>query len=86
MAATAVLDAAGLLDDPQLRHRGFFVDIDHPEIGVTASAGIPVRFSETQLHYGSAPLLGGNNREVFTEIVGLEGAEFERLIAEDVIV
>jgi crotonobetainyl-CoA:carnitine CoA-transferase CaiB-like acyl-CoA transferase len=86
VAATAVLDAAGLLDDPQLRHRGFFVDIDHPEIGVTASAGIPVRFSETQLHYGSAPLLGQHNREVLTGLVGLEAEEFEQLVRDSVIV
>ncbi|MDE2694987.1 MAG: CoA transferase, partial [Chloroflexota bacterium] len=86
VAATPVLDGPDLVDDPQLRHRGFFVDIDHPEVGVTASAGIPLWFSETQLHYGSAPLLGEHNREVFTDLVGLEPEEFERLVRDSVIV
>ena len=85
VAATAVLDGFGLLDDPQLQYRGFFVDIDHPEVGVTASAGIPLRYSETQLHYGSTPLLGQHNREVFTDLVGLEPAEIDQLVDEQVI-
>ncbi len=86
VAATPVLDGPELVQDPQLRHRGFFVDIDHPEVGVTASAGIPLWFNETQLHYGSAPLLGEHNREVFTDLVGLEPEEFERLVRDSVIV
>ncbi|MYE32797.1 MAG: CoA transferase [Chloroflexi bacterium] len=85
VAATAVLDGFGLLEDPQLRYRGFFVDIDHPEVGVTASAGIPLRYSETQLHYGSTPLLGQHNREVFTDLVGLEPAEIDQLVEEQVL-
>ena len=86
IASTPVLNGPQLVDDPQLRHRGFFVDIDHPEIGVKASAGIPLRFSETQLHYGSAPLLGEHNREVFTELVGVPPEEFEQLVQDSVIV
>ena len=86
IASTPVLNGPQLVDDPQLRHRGFFVDIDHPEVGVKASAGIPLRFSETQLHYGSAPLLGEHNREVFTELVGVPPEEFEQLVRDSVIV
>ena len=86
VAATAVLDSFALLDDPQLRHRGFFVDIDHPDVGVTASAGIPLRYGETRLRYGSAPLLGQHNREVFTGLVGVDAEEFERLVRDSVIV
>ncbi|MCY4615297.1 MAG: CoA transferase [Chloroflexi bacterium] len=85
VAATAVLDAFELLDDPQLRHRGFFVDIDHAELGVTASAGIPLRYSDTQLRYLPTPLLGQHNREVFTELVGVEPEEFEQLVRDSVI-
>ena len=69
-----------------MRHRGFFVDIDHPEVGVKASAGIPLRYSDTQLHYGPAPMLGQHNREVFTDLVGMEPEEFDRLIRDSVIV
>ncbi len=86
IASTPVLNGPALVDDPQLRHRGFLVDIDHPEVGVKASAGIPLRYSETQLHYGSAPLLGEHNREVFTGLVGVEPEEFEQLIRDSVIV
>ena len=86
VAATPVLDGPELVDDPQLRHRGFFVDIDHPEVGVKASAGIPLRFGDTRLHYDSAPLLGEHNREVFTDLVGVEPEEFERLVRDSVIV
>ncbi len=85
VAATAVLDAFELLEDPQLQHRGFFVDIDHAELGVTASAGIPLRYSETQLRYLPTPLLGQHNREVFTDLVGVEPEEFEQLVRDSVI-
>lgn len=86
VAAAAVLDAAALLRDPQLRHRGFFVEIDHLELGPRISAGIPARFSELELDYGPTPLLGQHNREVFTGLLGLPDDEFERLVRDSVIV
>ena len=85
IASTPALNGPALVEDPQLRHRGFFVDTDHPEVGVKASAGIPLRFSETQLQYTAAPMLGQHNREVFTDLVGMEPEEFERLIRDSVI-
>ena len=59
IAAVAVLDGPELVEDPQLRHRGFLVDIDHPEVGVTASAGIPLhsarRGSTTEIRAAARP-------------------------------
>jgi crotonobetainyl-CoA:carnitine CoA-transferase CaiB-like acyl-CoA transferase len=86
IAATPVLDGPTLFEDPQLRHRGFFVDIDHPVLGVRTSGGIPVRYSETRLDYRPAPMLGQHNHEVFTGLLGLPEEEFERLVRDSVIV
>ena len=46
----------------------------------------PMRFSETPVEYRRAPpLLGQHTREVLGELLGLEGAEIDRLEAEKVI-
>jgi crotonobetainyl-CoA:carnitine CoA-transferase CaiB-like acyl-CoA transferase len=54
-----------LLQQPQLRARGFFVTPDHPEIGPRAIPNLPWRLSSMPLDQcRHAPLLGEHNREV----------------------
>ena len=54
-----------LLEQPQLRARGFFVTPDHPEIGPRAIPNLPWRLSSMPLDQcRHAPLLGEHNREV----------------------
>jgi benzylsuccinate CoA-transferase BbsF subunit len=79
VAAGAVKDARDLAQDPQLKERGFFIELDHPEMGKTISDANPIRLSETPPRYRSAPLLGQDNDHVYGELLGLSKGEMNRL-------
>jgi benzylsuccinate CoA-transferase BbsF subunit len=86
VAAGVVQSAADLACDPQLRSRGFFVELDHPIMGRTVSDGNPIRLSDTPAMYRwSAPLLGQDNGYVYQSLLGISETEMERLVAEGVI-
>lgn len=52
--------------------RGFFVEVDHPEIGSASYPLPPYKLSETPLGIGRpAPLLGEHNEEVYCGELGL---------------
>ena len=86
VAAGPVLDPLGVVNNPQLRHRGFFVTPDHPEVGPREVLGVPGVYSAIpELRIEPAPLLDQHNDYVFKEILGLSGSEFEQLIEEQVI-
>jgi crotonobetainyl-CoA:carnitine CoA-transferase CaiB-like acyl-CoA transferase len=59
-----VRDAAGVAACPQLRARGFFVALDHPEAGRLRYPGAPWRLSRTPWRAGRAPLLGEHTAAV----------------------
>jgi crotonobetainyl-CoA:carnitine CoA-transferase CaiB-like acyl-CoA transferase len=72
--------------DPQVATRDVFFELDHPVIGRAKFEGTPIQFSSTkQQNWRSAPLLGEDNRYVFTQIVGLDDEEFDELEAEGVL-
>jgi len=82
----AVLNAAELLTDPQLDARGFFWEIDHPEVGPRKYAGLPIRLSETPATARRpAPCLGEHNNHILGEILGLSKAEIAQLEEKGVI-
>ncbi|MDA1061446.1 MAG: CoA transferase, partial [Chloroflexi bacterium] len=83
--AVAVLSPLEVFGDPQLRERGFFVEVDHPQVGVRSLSGIPARFSELGLDYQPTPMLGQHNHAVFEGILGLSADEVERLERESVL-
>jgi crotonobetainyl-CoA:carnitine CoA-transferase CaiB-like acyl-CoA transferase len=84
--AAAVNDARDLADDPQLNERGFFVEMQHPVLGLARADGNPIRMSTTLPQYNkSAPLLGGDNRRVFIDILGMDEDKFQRYVAEGII-
>ncbi|MGD9118003.1 MAG: CoA transferase [Dehalococcoidia bacterium] len=86
VAAGVVQDARDLAKDPQLKERGFFVELDHPELGRTISDANPIRLSETPPVYSqSAPLLGQDNEYVYGELLGLSRGDIDRLKEQGVI-
>lgn len=51
--------------------RGYFVDIDHPEIGRATYPGAPYKFSHTKLRVQQrAPLLGEHNEDILCNRLG----------------
>jgi crotonobetainyl-CoA:carnitine CoA-transferase CaiB-like acyl-CoA transferase len=84
--AAAVNDARDLAGDQQLNERGFFVELQHPVLGLTRADGNPIRLSAAPAQYHkSAPLLGEDNRRVFIDILGMDEEKFKRYVAEGII-
>lgn len=84
--ASPVLSSSDLLDDPQLRARGFWRTLDHPVMGRTTAPASP--FRSGALRVGperAAPLLGEHTHEVARSLLGLEDAEIDRLEREQVL-
>ena len=73
-------DAGDLFDCPQLRERGFYVEVDHPAAGVAEYPGIGPRLSggDFEIRY-PAPLLGQHNREVYGEELGYSNEQLTAL-------
>ena len=78
--AYVVLRPSDLYDDPQLANRGFFVTLEHAEMGPTPYDGPATIYSRTpqRLRF-AAPCLGEHNERVLTELLGLSHAEASRL-------
>jgi CoA:oxalate CoA-transferase len=76
---------ADLLDDPQLRERGFFRRLDHPIAGSAEYAGLPWLMSETPgALCAAAPTLGRDNAAVYGRL-GYTGEDLARLASAGVI-
>jgi crotonobetainyl-CoA:carnitine CoA-transferase CaiB-like acyl-CoA transferase len=78
--------AAEILADPQLKERGYFVDVDHPVAGRLPYPGAPFIMSETPFEIRCpAPLLGQHNEEVYCGELGLSKDELLSLHARGVV-
>ena len=84
--AGIVQNAANLAHDPHLRARNFFLP---PEQTYFENAPIevpPFRFKgDATINTRPAPLLGGNNRYVFMELLGLRKEEFDSYVERGII-
>lgn len=86
VAAGVVQDGEDLLTrDPQLKERGFYVYLDHPEAGVIAHDGLTFTLSATPGEIRRAPLLGEHNDYVYREILGFSEEEVDQLIIDGVL-
>jgi len=84
--AAIVADAHDLANDPHLKARNFFIQIEHPLLGKTVCDGTPVKLSLTPATFRRpAPLLGQHNDYVYRQLLGMSREELSRYIAESVI-
>jgi crotonobetainyl-CoA:carnitine CoA-transferase CaiB-like acyl-CoA transferase len=84
--ASAAQNSYDLYSDPQLRHRGHFVDIAHPLHGTTTVEGSRFKLSRTPARIErAAPTLGGDNRYVLETILGYNPARIAELEAQGVL-
>lgn len=77
---------AGLFEDEQLRARGFFVELEHPELGTTLTyAGAPYQLSETPWRLRRpAPRPGEHTEELLQEL-SYSPEEIARLAERDIV-
>lgn len=71
--------------DPQLKHRHFFWELDHPAAGKYRAPreGFTLSKSPCELYY--APKLGEHNEQVLKKILGMSEEEISELVIEQVI-
>ena len=72
-----------MVDNIQLKERGFYVDVEHPELGETITyVGAPYKMTETTWRISRrAPLIGEHNREIYEGELGFSEQEM-RLLKE----
>jgi crotonobetainyl-CoA:carnitine CoA-transferase CaiB-like acyl-CoA transferase len=86
VAAFPPMTNKDLADDPHLNERGFFVEKEHPEVGVRKHAGMPWRMSETPCEvWRAAPTIGQDNDYVYGEVLGFSSAQIADLVEREII-
>ncbi len=82
-----ILDIPQVPEHPQIKARGLFQDVPHPELGSTPVARSPFHLStmEMQIPF-RAPYLGEHNEEILREHLGYTPAHLASLYADGVIV
>ena len=72
--------------DPQLRHRQFHRELEHPEMGRVPYSGHQFRISgyENGPRF-AAPLLGAENFEILEHELGMDAGEIADLMAAGAI-
>jgi len=84
--AGVVQNAADIARDPQLRARGFLVEMAHPEMEKTISDAAPVKLSATPAQYTRpAPTPGQDNDYVYKGLLGMTEQELAELKKKGVI-
>ena len=70
-----------VLDNPQLKARQFFIDVDHPQIDASLKfPGVPYQFSTfSSDRWKRAPLIGEDNMQIYQAELGLSEEEIRRL-------
>jgi formyl-CoA transferase len=81
----AVMDTKELSDDPTMRAREIFVEVDHPVRGKVVIPGWPVKMSDSYVKVTSSPVLGANNADVYQEWLGLSKSDLEALKRDGVV-
>lgn len=86
VAVFPALTNKDLAQDQHLQERGFFVEHEHPEVGVRRHAGVPWVFSDTPCQVRrSAPCLGQDTDAVLQNLLGYSAEEVTALRAGEVL-
>ena len=84
--AAIVYHQPDMFDDPQLRARGFFATIDHPEIGPYLYPGAMAKLARGRADLETpAPTLGQHNAEILQGLLGVDDGRYRRLIEDEII-
>ena len=85
VAAGVVETSPDLYEDPQLKHRQHYLELEHPVLGRHKYDTPPFKLSKTpaELHM-PAPCIGQHNEYFYTKILGMSDQEFVELDNEGV--
>ena len=69
-----------MMENKQLKERGFFVEVEHPKTDRLTYPGAPYKFSKTPWAIRKpAPLLGQHNNDVYCERLGYTKKELAKM-------
>jgi benzylsuccinate CoA-transferase BbsF subunit len=78
--AGVVKNGADIYNDPQLRHRGYFWELKHPEMGPFTHLGQSFVLSKTPAKARKpSPCLGEHTESICKEFLNMSDDEFARL-------
>ena len=81
--ASAVQNSADLSRDPQLAHRGHFVQVEHPLHGTTFVESTAIKLSLTPgTVTKAAPTLGGDTHYILQDLLGYSDEQITDLTAD----
>jgi benzylsuccinate CoA-transferase BbsF subunit len=86
VAAFPSMNSKDLTEDPHLSERGFFAQLEHPEVGVRTHTGIPWLLTNAANGVQApAPLLGQHTDQVMRAVLGYSDQDIVRLKEEGVL-
>jgi crotonobetainyl-CoA:carnitine CoA-transferase CaiB-like acyl-CoA transferase len=87
VAAFPSMSNKDLTYDAHLKERGYFVQLEHPEVGRRIHAGIPWKMSASPCSVSKvAPLLGEDTEAVLTSLLKLSDEQIEELRRREITV
>ena len=86
MPYAAINDVQDTLHHPHVLARDMVKQVDHPACGPMKLVNTPVKYSFSEPSIRTPPpMLGQHTDEVLSDILGMQGAEIEKLKAEGVV-
>jgi benzylsuccinate CoA-transferase BbsF subunit len=82
--AGIVQNGQDLDNDPQLKSRHYYWNIDHPALGNFSYSGMPAQFSKTSYQVKRSACFGEHNEYVYTKLIGISDEEFIELLNQGV--
>lgn len=71
--------------DPQLKHRHYYWEMEHPEMGRMSYSGMPIKMSKTPYRITrGAPCLGEHTAYICMELLNMPGDDFAQLMNDGV--
>ncbi len=78
--AGPIMNIKQILEDPHVKEREMFVEMDHPTLGKVTVNGCAIKLMDTKPSVSKpAPSLGGDNREIYGRLLGMSDEEMEDL-------
>ncbi len=77
--AAPVSNPEDIINDPHFQARGFWVELEHPEVGSLIYPGAPFKMSATPGRAVRAPLLGEHNEEIYCGRLGYSREDMGKL-------
>jgi CoA:oxalate CoA-transferase len=86
VANSPILNIQQVVEDPHLKERGYFLEVEHPIIGKAKISGFPFKFSQTpgQVERPS-PLVGEHNELILGKYLRIRPPEVKQLRADGII-